>query len=684
MISTPQFGFRKWITAIRQLALVFLFGSASIFAAELQADVSTKVPLTPEMFLNEYSSSIPIPSVRWLPNSKEIMFAVPGEDRKTSVIEMLDITTGARRQLTTGSNPQAAPDGTRIAYLRSEKGESQVWIISVDGRDPHPVTRVPRGLGSTGYGPTFAWSPDSEKIAFGFRPVPSPDEARSSGDRKSSVTVVGEPGAVPPDSEIWTVDLGTNDARKIWSGPYTVQTLAWMSRGSALLFAVVGGFEYRNDNVSGEVRTASVSSGRVTTLIKNTGVQALRPSLSPDGSQIAFTSDPNNQVYPMHWRIATISANGGPITHLTGDELYVNSGAIWSRDGEEIFFNCKFGVFNQLCSVTPNHQFKRLTEGARNIIGFSPSPDAQYFAWTTEDAQGRQDIRVAKSDFTQERVLLDLAPNVDKLALGKTGEIRWKSRDGLDIAGLLIRPVGFEAGKKYPLLVDLHGGPVGGVRLSGSIVMTSPLEWQVWAAKGFVVLVPDYRSSVVYGWDQVLQAREKQDANVRDFNDIMSGVDHVISMGSVDPTKLILVGHSYGGVLTNWIITHSHRFKVAVSYEGTIDQFTAYGTGARVGGNSIMEWLHKGKPWEVPGNYRINSSMEYLKGMTTPTLLVSGSKGLALYHNEFLYTALRKQGIDTRFLVYTDEPHVISRPENQRDLLMRVIEWVDSHLKSEG
>ncbi len=230
---------------------------------------------------------------------------------------------------------------------------------------------------------------------------------------------------------------------------------------------------------------------------------------------------------------------------------------------------------------------------------------------------------------------------MDRTALGDVEEVRWKSHDGLEIHGLLIKPLGYEPGKKYPLLINVHGGPVGGVYLRGEILLTSPLEWQMWAAKGFVVFIPDYRTSEIPGWGPLLKARENQDFNERDMDDIMSGVDHIIQMGLVDPSKLALIGHSNGSYLTNWIITHTNRFKVAVSYEGVAEMYIAYGAGMRVGGNTFAEWMFKGKPWEVPQNYRKNSSIEYVKGVKTPTLFISGDysggSGVEnLFHHEFM------------------------------------------------
>lgn len=648
-----------------------------------KSEVATQaVKLTPDTLL-KYYSSFPRPVVRWLPNSKQLIVATPeggNDDQGKTWIELLDLASGNRQRLGQGENPTPSPDGSTIAYVGGEKGNAQLWVMSADGSEARALTQFSGGLGTASFYRHLAWSPDSQKIVVGFRPSPAGQEPQRGDWESPAVRIIGGKGDIPPDSEIWLVDVARGDTRKITSGRYVIIEMDTFPDGKKLLLNVIGSFEYRTDDVFGEVWAVSLATGEAEVLIKDSGVQLLRPELSPDGTQIGFSYDPSNLVYPYMYNIATVPSQGGRIRQLTHG-VFVASGVAWAPSGNGVYFACKEGAFSQICFVDFEGKLKRLTDALQNAAGVAPSPDGQYLAWTTQDPYGKAAIRVAHSDGTNERILANLTPEVDNLALGEVQEIRWESRDRLEIAGLLIKPIGFDPKSKYPLFVDLHGGPVGGIYLRGSVLMTSPLEWHLWATKGFVVLVPDYRSSVVYGWDQVLKAREKQDANDRDFDDIMSGVDHVVSMGFVDPNKLVVSGHSYGSVLTNWIITHTDRFKVAISKEGAGEMYFAYGTGYRVGGNSILEWLFKGKPWEVPENYRANSAIEFINGVKTPTLFVSGDRGVPLYHNEFLFTALSKQGVDTQLLIYKDEGHVIKRPENNRDLLMRVLDWVDSHLQ---
>lgn len=673
--SLPLFFYR------RLFGFIFLF-SISVTAQNPSQNnqLTEKSVVTAELLLKHFSSTGRTPQAKWLANSRKIVFETGGEtfsqENKERWIELLDVDSGQRKRLVRGTNPHPSPDGTKISYLISEGESTEIRVKStLADEEPRSIAEFTKAPGIY----AVSWSLDSRRIAYVFRPAAKPKNVAQTP--ASTVRVIAPNGDIPPDSEIWIADIKTKESKKVYSGSHNIYNLSWFPDNKSLLFTAVRTFQYFDDSILGEVRSLSLDTGKTQTLIKDAGIQSLRPVISPDGSEIAFTFDPTNIIYPEFWNIAVTPAAGGKIRQLTHG-IFISSAPEWTPDKSKIFFTCKKGAFSQICSVTLDGKLRQLTNVPQNASKIDISSDGNSIIWTSEDAQGRTEIRLSGIDGSGERVLIDFTPEIKNLVLGDVQEIRWKSRDGLEIAGLLIKPVGYQRGKKYPLWVDLHGGPVGGINLAGSILNSSPLEWHLWAVKGFVVLVPDYRSSAVYGWKYVLSARKNQDANERDFDDIMSGVDYVQNLGLVNQEKMVLSGHSYGSVLTNWIITHTQRFTVAVSYEGWADNYLAYGTGLRTGGNSIFEWLYSGKPWEVPENYRKSSSTEYVKDIKTPTMFVSGDTNAApLFHNEFLYTALKKQNVDTVMLVYRGEGHVIQKPENQRDLLLRVINWINKHFE---
>lgn len=663
--------------------------------------------VTPDRLLSDFSRPRSVPSPpQWIPGTKSLLFSAerwrlascaqpkvpdaassPGgakakaEDRSEEWIVRLDSGTGRCALIMAGTAPDVSPSGKEFAFRRGEVRKAEIWLAGADGSSSRRLVDFAIEPFHEYYIRT-AWSPDGGRLAYSFAPAVAPKPPSAPAEptaAKPTVRVYGGAGDTPPDTEIWTVDASSGKAQPLAHVPLNVTDLSWRRDGRGIVMAVVERFENRPEHIWGEVRSLSAPGGRFETLVKNAGVQQLRPIVSPDGKQIAFTTDPNNVFYPDFYSVAVVPVDGGPIRTLTR-ELFVDSVPVWSPDSRTLYFIVKKGGFDQIFSVDLAGHSRPLTDGPASCGAPAVSSDGRQLAWVARDLLGHTELRVAGSDGSGARTLVDLAPEVSGLRLSPGREVRWKSRDGLEIAGYLIPPLDPAPGGKPPLLVDLHGGPVGGLGLGGSILGVSPLEWQMWAARGYLVFVPDYRSSGVYGWKEITGARERQDANEKDFDDILSGVDHVIATENADPDRLALLGHSYGALMTNWIVTHSHRFRVAVSYEGAGVMQLDYGTGHSSGGNDAFEWFFKGKPWEAPENYRKQSSSEFVKGVTTPTMFISGAYGKDLFDNEYFYTAWKKQGIDTEFLVYGNEGHSIFQPANQRDLLERVLAWIGKYV----
>jgi acylaminoacyl-peptidase len=643
------------------------------------------------------SKSILLTAERWRlaacdpPKGETPGTAPTAAERRVEWVARVDVDRGRCVRLLPGASVRISPGGGEFLYRHGEEASTEIWSAAPDGSGARRRLSVP--IAQFGeYYLQYEWSPDGRSIAYSFAP-PRPTKPAAATEKSekggaaaatapsaaSTVRVIGSAGDRPPDSEIWLLDAATGKTTELAHAPLNLSNLAWRRDGRALTMAAVGRFDNRSDDVVGEVRSLSIPDGKFEVLVRDAGVQALHPVPSPDGRRIAFGYDPANVTFPMFFNMASVPSGGGSFTQLTRG-LFVSSAGVWSPDSRRIYFTVKRGAFTQIFAVGGPDDSKQLTRDAANASAPGVSPDGKRIAWLAQDLFGRMELRVAAADGTGARAVADLAPDVKGLALSAAREITWKSRDGLEIAGFLIEPLERKPGVAPPLLVDVHGGPVGGTSLMGSVLMATPLEWQMWAAKGYVVFAPDYRSSAIYGWDEITKARDRQDANEKDFDDIMSGVDAVLEREKADPSRIVLIGHSYGSALTNWLVTHTHRFRVAVSYEGYTDEAFGYGTGFRVGGNSIAEWLHKGKPWEVPESYRKQSSDEFVKGVATPTMFIHGENGIPKFHSEYLYTAWKKQGVDTALLIYGGEGHVIVQPANQRDLLERVLAWVERYV----
>lgn len=673
------------------LLLSATLSGAGSLAAQPPAGKSV---VTIDRLIADFATSVPLPAPKWFPGDSAVAFASEGRRlhacagtptpvdtlSRASWIAVMDTRSGACRLVTPGRDPHISPDGGSIAFVADTGAATHIAIIAAQNGTPRVVTQSNAGIGT--FFSAFAWAPDGRSIVYGFRPSrAAPSLAVADGaPRRSSVVVIGAEGDRPPDSELWTVAADGTSRRRVLAAPAQFRHIAWLNDREVVL-AAYGSLEYRTDNFATVIEAVDVGTGATRIIVKDAGVQSLNPSLSRDRKHVAFMYDTGSVFFPFYHRVATAPLTGGPFLVRT-DSIWLRGTPEWGSSDQSIFFTGQRGALTQVFSVsaTGDRTRRQITRGPRSVANFSLSPNGRFLAWTARDYYGRVEVRTSNIDGSGERVLLNLTPEVDAMALSDVREIHWRSRDGLEITGILIYPLGYRAGTRYPLLVDLHGGPLGGLGIGGRVMPSSPLEWQMWAAKGYAVLQGDYRASALYGFEHVLAARGRQAVPNRDLDDVMSGVDHLIAMGIADSSRLAILGHSAGGYLTNWILTHSHRFKAGVSYEGYADDYLGYGTGARVGGNASSAWTMLGKPWEVRDNYRASSPSEFVKGVTTPTLFVSGSTGIALFHNEFLYTAWKQQGVPTEFVVYGGEGHVITRPENVRDLLERSTRWVDRWL----
>jgi dipeptidyl aminopeptidase/acylaminoacyl peptidase len=538
-------------------------------------------PVTPEVVLsfhigdrNAYFSAINI-SPAWMPDSRRIVYSRPDLARPGRLgIEIFDTKMGRTVRLGEGSDPRPSPDGKTLAFLRGKGPQRQIWLMGTDGKNPRALTRHADGLG--GWSFNLAWSPDGNEIAYCYTPESTGEKSKKLKEQekrekegKSSVVVYGSAQDLPPDSEIWLMDVAKGTERKVASYATMLFELSWFPDGRRLLvYGFRHGASYRESKDESDVIVVDSRTGERQNIVQ-AGGEGLVGRVSPDGSRIAFFYDADDVRYPDMYTVAVVAPQGGPARSLT-PKLVTSGRPIWSPDGSRIYYIAHAGAFSQIFAVSPDGgDAGSLTASAAMHRNVAVSPDGNLLAWFEEAADGRARAVYARADGSDPRTVANLTPQYDRLELGEAKEVRWKSRDGLEIAGILVLPPGAPPGKPLPLVVELHGGPVGGLSVTGQLICIGPLERQIWAAKGYAVFAPDYRTSGVYGWDQILAGRKNQDFMDRDFDDITSGVDDLVRSGIADPDRMVVGGHSYGGVQTEWIITHSHAFKAAGGLRGS-------------------------------------------------------------------------------------------------------------------
>jgi dipeptidyl aminopeptidase/acylaminoacyl peptidase len=357
----------------------------------------------------------------------------------------------------------------------------------------------------------------------------------------------------------------------------------------------------------------------------------------------------------------------------------------WSKDGGQIFARRDYGAYKQIYAIdAKTGKPKQITNAPLNIENYSLSPDGLQLAWIGQDAQATRVIRIASSDGQNVQDLATIPGASHDMALSEVREIDWKTPDyPTRMRGLLFLPLNYREGVRYPLIVDIHGGDVGAhIYMMGGILVTTPLEWHMWTAKGYAVFVPEFRSSASFGSLAVTRDHLQEYNRLGgDLKDIEAGVDELVARGIADDQRLAIIGHSAGSVRANWFTVSTHRYRAIVSKEGWADEFIS---ALKDPPSKRRYSQYGGSPWEVPQNYLKNSSLYHSAGATTPTLFFMGNPKLGGV-DEFgtvnlLYHAIKAQGVETNLIQYSDEGHVYEQPANRRDVLERSVQWIDAHM----
>ena len=481
-------------------------------------------------------------------------------------------------------------------------------------------------------------------------------------------------------SHLHVVDVETKKIRRLTSGAFTVGRFDWSPDSRQIAFDHRINGDPANSG-SADISVVAVSDGALRKLVTGDGPDS-NPQWSPDGSQIAFeTSMASPKFFFTNRRIATIPAAGGPIANLSEQFDEDPSIVRWTSSG--IFFSASSRAWAYLYRLDPaTKAVTRLAPSERWIgSGFSFSADAQTVAFTASDASTFPEIYVAST-----------SPTLTPKKLTTTGEqiaawpsapievISWPSQDGATIEGILHKPVGFQAGKRYPLLVVIHGGPTG-VSRATPYSSTSIYPIDLWVAKGALVLEPNYRGSAGYG--EKFRSLNYRNLGVGDAWDVVSGHRPSRQGGLADASRVGTMGWSQGGYISAFLTTHdSARFK-AVSVGAGISNWMTYYVNTDI--HPFTRQYLNATPWDDPEIYAKTSPMTYIKGAKAPTLIQHGATDQRVpLPNAFeLYQGLQDVGVPTKLIVYKGFEgigHGPSKPKSSRALMEHNLEWFDKYL----
>jgi dipeptidyl aminopeptidase/acylaminoacyl peptidase len=604
------------------------------------------------------------------PDGKQIAYTLSWAEMKDNErrteIWMVATNGGSARRFTSGKNdvaPQWSPNGEWLAFISTrgtgEAAKPQIYVISPFGGEADKLTDAKAGVSS------FTWSPDSKRIAY-VAQVPLTEAEEKKQKDKDDAQVVDTNFRF---SHLWTIDVNSTErpAKEIVKADLVLSDPQFSPDGKQLSYTAHP-TPRADDGSRSDVYIANADgSAAPRKLYENAGPDN-GARWSPDGKWISFSSrDAKNGTLGFPG-IYIISAEGGTPRQITPNFDRSASPAVWSRDGATIYFSAIHRTTSQLFSVpVAGGEVKMVTSGDA-ILGtptFTSNKDK--IAFTRTDLQHPADVYISSVASFNATKLTDHNPQLKDIARGRGEVIQWKSKDGLEIEGILIYPVGYEAGKRYPLIANIHGGP------SGVWTQAFPGSWgnytHVWAGKGWAVFLPNVRGSSGYG-EKFLLANVK-DWGGGDYQDIQSGLDELVKRGLADPDKLGQAGWSYGGYMTAWTLTQTNRFKAVMVGAGLTNMFSMYSTNDL---QTVLEGYFGAQPWDdLEGYWTKTSAMAHIKKAKTPTLILHGAQDLRVPVGQAqeLYMGLKKNNVPVQLVFFPREGHGLMEPRHQLDKMKR-------------
>jgi len=581
-------------------------------------------------------------------------------------IWLADVQTGASHQLTAGKkssqSPAWSPDGKRLAFVSDRTDKRQIYVINVTGGEAQAITSFDDGVSS------FAWSPDGRSIAF------TADEPKSTAlkDREKRY---GDLKIVEQDyrmSHLSVVDVDSHATRTLTKGAFTVGSFDWSPDSRSIAFD-------HQDNPtpaasgSSNISIVTVADGNIRALVTQAGPDS-GPEWSPDGSHIAFRSAMGHaDYYFSNAVIAVVPAGGGTPSALTSAFDEDPSIVRWTSNG--IYFAAMERTYSYLYRLDPaTRAIAKVAPVDRTVnTNFSMTADGQASAFLRADATSMAEVHVGAKKIT------NMNAQSAAWTTSTVEVVSWKSQDGATVEGILHKPIDFDASRKYPLLVVIHGGPTG---VSRAIPFTSTIyPIDVWVPRGILVLEPNYRGSAGYG--EKFRSLNVRNLGIGDAWDVLSGVDSLVAKGFVDPARVGTMGWSQGGYISAFLATHdAARFK-AISVGAGISDWTTYYVNTDI--HPFTRQYLKGTPWDDPEIYAKTSPITYIKQAKTPTLIQHGAtdQRVPLPNAYELYQGLQDNKVPAKLIVYQGFGgigHGPTKPKSFRATMEHNIEWFDQHM----
>ena len=639
------------------------------------------------------------------PDGSQVAYVVAWVDpddqtryRSQVMLAPFDASTSPR-PLTSGrhrdSAPRWSPDGRTLAFVSDRDAERpQLFALSLEGGEPRQLTSLKRGAGPP------VWSPNGEQIAFSARvDVEAIASQEGQSDEKGKAPRVkiitrvrhkgdGEGFYEAMRKHLFIVDVQAGDPRQITDGDWDDVDPAWSPDGQ--LVAFISNRERDRDlSLLDDVWVVPSRGGRARRLTRHRG-QAYTPAFSPDGQAVAYAGHERGWSYGVRTELLCVSVQGGAGRSISGgfeDEIgnaalsdardpFAAAPPRWTSGGSVLMLVSRYGRVEVVRFSLEGGPPETVVGGDREVAAFSVSTDGQRLACLISDPVHPYEV-FAVSEGDERRISCENDALLEDLELMPSEPLQVTSSDGQVVHGWLIKPPGFSERKKWPLILEVHGGP------ETMYAATFMHEFQVLAARGYAVLYTNPRGSKGYG--EAFTARIFADWGNQDAADCLAAVDDASRWRWVDKARLGVTGGSYGGFMTAWLVGHTERFRAAVSQRGCYNFSSFYGTSDI--GPWFGDYVFGGPVYEHAELYRERSPLTYAAQMRTPLLLIHSEQDLRcpIEQAEQLFVHLRRMGnTEVEMVRFPEESHNLSRsgrPDRRIERLERILGWFNRYLQ---